>query len=90
MIIDNLYFTHELQPDKPIQIIGHYHPKVAVKKQGVTITGKCFSVAKQRMILPAFGSYTGGLDIKAKVYHDILKGQAQYYMIFKDSIFVVK
>lgn len=87
-IIDNVCFTHELQKDKPIQIIGHYHPKMCIRKQGARITGKCFSVSSHLLIMPAFGSYTGGLDISNKVYKDIFTETTRHYLLFKESIFL--
>lgn len=90
VLLDNLCFTHDFQKDKPIQIIGHYHPKISIKRQGVKISGKCFLVTENTLILPAFGSYTGGLDIHNKVYGEILSKEKQYYLIFQDTIFYVK
>ena len=89
VFIDNLCFTHEPYNNKPYQLIGHYHPKVAVRKKGVRLSGKCFIVTDDKIILPAFGSYTGGLDICDKVYNDFLKGKRRYYLMFKDKLYQV-
>jgi DNA ligase-associated metallophosphoesterase len=88
--IENICFTHELQENKPFQIMGHYHPKITIIKKGVRITGKCFAVTKNIIIMPSFGSYTGGLDIDDKAYISILKSVSQYYLIFKNYIFLAK
>lgn len=90
LLINNLCLSHEFQKNKPFQIIGHYHPKISLTRQGTKITGKCFSVTDKALILPAFGSYTGGLDIHNKVYRDILSGNKQYYLLFQNNIFLVK
>ena len=90
VMIENLCFTHDFQKEKPIQIIGHYHPKISITKQGVKITGKCFSVAENTLIMPAFGSYTGGLDINHQVYRDILSGNKKHYIILQDTIFLAQ
>lgn len=88
--VDNVCFTHELQDSNLIQIIGHYHPKISIKMHGVKISGKCFSVTPERIIMPAFGSYTGGLDINDKVYNKVLNGPTQYYLLHRDNIFLVR
>jgi DNA ligase-associated metallophosphoesterase len=43
------------------EISGHYHPKVRVQTRARTITRRCFLVDDHRVIMPAYGTYTGGL-----------------------------
>ena len=45
------------------EISGHFHPKVAVRVRGRRITRRCFAVTPHRIVLPAFGALTGGLDV---------------------------
>ena len=49
------------------ELSGHYHPKMRVRVQGRHIARPCGVVSRakdrgDRMILPAFGAYTGGMD----------------------------
>jgi hypothetical protein len=44
------------------EISGHFHPKVAVRASGKTVVRRCFLEDGRRLVLPAFGAYTGGLD----------------------------
>ncbi|HUF56227.1 MAG TPA: ligase-associated DNA damage response endonuclease PdeM [Thermohalobaculum sp.] len=46
-----------------VEVSGHYHPKASLCRRGVKITRRCFLVDRRRAILPAFGTYTGGLDV---------------------------
>lgn len=47
-----------------VELSGHYHPKATVPVRGTAITRPCFLTdGQRRLILPAFGSYTGGLDV---------------------------
>ena len=46
------------------EISGHYHPKATVITRARRITGRCFVEDGRRAILPAFGSYTGGLNVR--------------------------
>lgn len=59
-----IVFRHEaeLTSDAP-EISGHYHPKVEVEHKGATISRRCFAEDGRRLILPSFGSYTGGLSV---------------------------
>jgi len=45
------------------EISGHFHPKARVSVRGGSIVGRCFVGDAKRLILPAFGAYTGGLDV---------------------------
>jgi hypothetical protein len=59
-----LTFRHEAREDAPPgEVSGHYHPKARVRVKGRYVAGRCFAVDGRRLILPAFGAYTGGLDI---------------------------
>lgn len=43
------------------EVSGHYHPKLRVPVRGRAVTRACFLVDGVRLILPAFGAYTGGM-----------------------------
>lgn len=43
------------------EISGHYHPKFRLAGR----SRPCFVVDRDRMILPAYGAYTGGLDAQS-------------------------
>ena len=69
-----LHFTHipQTAADVP-QISGHLHPVVTVTGRGRNIRRRCFVTDGERMILPAFGAYTGGLNIKDKAFDGLFK-----------------
>lgn len=46
------------------EVSGHFHPKAAVRVRGRRISRPCFVTDGHRLILPAFGAYTGGLDVR--------------------------
>ncbi|APX89384.1 metallophosphoesterase [Brevirhabdus pacifica] len=43
------------------EVSGHYHPKARVNLRSQRITRPCFLLDRKRLILPAYGTYTGGL-----------------------------
>lgn len=61
--LGSLVFRHEavVQVD-PGEISGHFHPRISLNIGGRRLTRRCFLSDLHRLILPAFGAYTGGLD----------------------------
>jgi DNA ligase-associated metallophosphoesterase len=64
--IGPLVFRHAASPG-PVagEISGHLHPTATLRLAIGRITGKCFVADRSRLILPAFGAFTGGLDVFA-------------------------
>ena len=44
------------------ELSGHFHPKLRVRVRGKLVSRRCFVATSTKIILPAFGSLTGGLD----------------------------
>lgn len=70
--IGSLAFRHE--PTGAVgEIAGHLHPKARVSTRGRSMERKCFACDGARVVMPAFGAYTGGLNIRdkafAKIFH---------------------
>ena len=57
----SLTFRHIADPTKTGEISGHYHPKAKLKTRGPAVTKPAFLIDTDRVILPAYGTYTGGL-----------------------------
>lgn len=64
MALGPLVLRHEAVPGevRP-ELSGHFHPKVTVRVRGRSITRRCFAVTRSKIILPAYGSLAGGLDV---------------------------
>ena len=61
--VDGLVLRHEADPaDHRPELSGHFHPKLRVMLKGRRISRRCFVASATKLILPAFGSLTGGLD----------------------------
>ena len=58
--IGPLTFRHIAGPDTA-EVSGHYHPKAHLDLRGRRISRPCFLLDAARLILPAYGAYTGGL-----------------------------
>jgi DNA ligase-associated metallophosphoesterase len=61
--IGGIILRHEARRDDPRpEISGHYHPKLRLEIRGRRVSRRCFVASPSKLILPAFGSLTGGLD----------------------------
>ncbi len=61
--IGGIVLRHEAVRDDPRpEISGHFHPKLRVHLRGRRVSRRCFVVSATKLIMPAFGSLTGGLD----------------------------
>ncbi|MEZ5911465.1 MAG: ligase-associated DNA damage response endonuclease PdeM [Paracoccaceae bacterium] len=56
-----LSFRHIATPEESGEISGHYHPKIRLHMRGASLSGACFLLDAARLILPSFGTFTGGL-----------------------------
>ena len=62
-LVDGLVLRHEADPtDTRPELSGHFHPKLRITVRGQRITRRCFVATERKLILPAFGALTGGLD----------------------------
>ena len=61
--VAGIVLRHEAVRDDPRpEMSGHYHPKLRLHLKGRNVSRRCFVVSATKLILPAFGSLTGGLD----------------------------
>lgn len=44
------------------EMSGHWHPKLALAARGRRVVRPCAVISERRLILPAFGALTGGMD----------------------------
>ncbi len=62
-VIDGLMLRHEALAGEPRpELSGHFHPKLRVSLRGRSVARRCFVATETKLILPAFGALTGGLD----------------------------
>ena len=71
-----LVFRHISQISAEAEVSGHYHPKARVQVRNRSVTRPCFLYDDKRVILPAFGTFTGGMRSDAPVLKAIMQRQA--------------
>ena len=61
--IGGIVLRHEARREDPRpEMSGHFHPKLRLQLRGRRVSRRCFVVSPAKVIFPAFGSLTGGLD----------------------------
>jgi uncharacterized protein len=61
--VDGLLLRHEADPaELRPELSGHFHPKLRIHHRGRQVSRRCFVATDRKLILPAFGALTGGLD----------------------------
>jgi DNA ligase-associated metallophosphoesterase len=61
--VRGLVLRHEARTDDPTpELSGHWHPKLRLQLRGKNVARRCFVASSTKLILPAFGALTGGLD----------------------------
>jgi DNA ligase-associated metallophosphoesterase len=72
LAIGKLVFRHEPSAfDAQGEIAGHLHPTARVYGQGKSVRRRCFASDGFRLIMPAFGAYTGGMDVLDRAFDGI-------------------
>jgi DNA ligase-associated metallophosphoesterase len=67
-----LTFRHEPRPEPSAgEIAGHLHPCARVHQRGRVLTRRCFVTDEIRIVMPAFGAYTGGLNIRHAAFTQV-------------------
>jgi metallophosphoesterase superfamily enzyme len=61
--LSGIILRHEAVRDETRpEISGHFHPKVRLNVKGRRVSRRCFVASQTKIIMPAFGALTGGLD----------------------------
>ena len=68
--LGSLAFRH-LPSGADGEIAGHLHPVARVSHRGRAVSRRCFAADNTRMVMPAFGAFTGGLNIRDAAFADL-------------------
>ena len=87
-----LTFRHEAEPAAQAgkvfgEVSGHFHPKAAVRVRNKRITAPCFVTDGRRLILPAFGAFTGGLNVLDPAIAGLLGPPFQVALLGRNRVF---
>jgi uncharacterized protein len=82
-----LVFRHQAIVAGEGEICGHHHPKAAVPARGGSVSRPCFVADARRLMMPAFGTYTGGLDVRDPAIARLFPRGGHVFLLGKDRLF---
>jgi uncharacterized protein len=70
LTVGPLMFRH-LPNGAPGEVSGHLHPVARISHRGRAVSRRCFAADKMRMVMPAFGAFAGGLNVRDAAFADL-------------------
>jgi len=72
------------------EIAGHLHPAAKLSRYGTTIRRPCFVGNGRRLVMPAFGAFTGGLNVLDDAFQPLFgNGGMGVWMLGQDGLYPV-
>ncbi len=83
-------FRHQAAPQlgpREIEISGHFHPKASIDARAKRVSRPCFVSGANRLMLPAFGAYAGGLDVRDPAIARLFPHGLRVFLLGQDQLF---
>lgn len=71
------------------EISGHLHPAVRISRRGMSLWRRCFVADRGRLIMPSFGAYTGGLDVRDEAVTTLFDDGFAVYALGSENVYAV-
>jgi DNA ligase-associated metallophosphoesterase len=78
--------AHDGRSGEGGEVIGHYHPVASVSTRGRSFRRRCFAIGRDRLLLPAFGAYAGGLNVREAAIRRLLDAEARVALLGRDRL----
>ena len=75
------------EADQRPEISAHYHPAGVVSHRGARLRRPCFVQTSTRIVVPAFGVLTGGLDCRDAALAALHGTTTRLFLLGADSVF---
>ena len=73
----------------PGEVAGHLHPCArVVGRGGRTVRARCFATDGERLVMPAYGALTGGLNVLDRAFAAMFGGGLLAGVIGRDSVYM--
>ena len=91
LAVGALTFRHEPSAKSPPgEIAGHLHPCARIVQRGRSVRRRCFATDGERIVMPAFGAYTGSLNVLDRAYAGLFRAEGLIaYMIGASKVFAI-
>jgi len=88
--IGGLVFRHEpKEMNARGEVAGHLHPCATVTRRGRSLRRRCFVSDGARLLMPAFGAYAGGLDVRDRAVCGLFKENFLTYVLGAARVYAV-
>jgi DNA ligase-associated metallophosphoesterase len=83
-----LTFRHEPAPEGAAgEVAGHLHPVARVATRGRVVSRRCFVTDRRRLVMPALGAYTGGLNVRDRAFAQLFPRAFTAHMLGDRRLF---
>lgn len=82
-----LIFRHQAEAKGAGEVCGHHHPKALTPVRGSSVSRPCFVTDGRRLMMPAFGAYTGGLDVAAPAIARLFPRGGRAFLLGRERLF---
>lgn len=83
-----LSFRHE--PSGAVgEIAGHLHPAAKIRRRGRTVRRRCFVTDGERLVMPAMGAFTGGLNVRDAAFETVFPGDKMAFALGQGRVFAL-
>jgi DNA ligase-associated metallophosphoesterase len=81
-------FRHQAEAGSPPgEVVGHLHPKALIQARSGAVSRPCFVSDGRRLMMPAFGAYTGGLDVTDPAVAGLFPRGGRVFLLGKDRLY---
>jgi len=87
---EKIHFRHVAENDTFAEISGHYHPVVEINHKQQKIRRPCFIVSENKIILPSYGTFTGGLNVEDDAFAELDLVSRAIYPIGNNKVYRYK
>jgi DNA ligase-associated metallophosphoesterase len=89
--VGGIVFRHEPMPGAAQgEVAGHLHPCARIVRRGRSVRRRCFVGDGTRMIMPAFGAFTGSLNVLDRAYAGLFsRGRLMAWLLGADRVYAI-
>jgi uncharacterized protein len=90
LAVGGLTFRHEPMPQEAGgEIAGHLHPLARIHVRGSTVSRRCFISDGRRMVMPAFGAYAGGLNVRNVAFAELFGASFTAHLLGQHRLYAL-